>query len=81
MMVHGVAPLLISAAAGYWVLTNASKVKGRIKKFGQLLGGIIIAVSLIGATCKAYYLVTCNKAFFCPPGKACPFMGGGKSTP
>lgn len=79
-MVHGVAPLLISAAAGYWVLVQASKEKGQMKGIGQWLGVILIVISLTGAACKVYYLISGGMSAFCPPGKACPFMGSGKGS-
>lgn len=75
-MIYGVSSLLISAAAGYWVLTQASGEKGRVKKLGQLLGLAIIAVSVLGAGCKLYYLGKISG--FCPSGAACPFV---KSAP
>lgn len=71
-MVHGVSSLLISAASGYWVLTHASGEKGRVKKLGQLLGLVIIAVSVVGAGCKLYYIG--KMSGFCPSGPACPFV-------
>ncbi|MBI1952563.1 MAG: hypothetical protein HYS41_00355 [Candidatus Omnitrophica bacterium] len=74
-MTHGVSSLLIAAAAGYWVWTQAGSQKGNAKKLGQLLGVAIIAISLIGSACKIYY-VAAGKSFsgrLCPPGKACPF--------
>ena len=74
-MGHSVVGLLISAAAGYWVLTQSEKEKGRVKKMGQLLGLAIIAVSVAGTVCKIYYLTTSSKGAFCPPGPLCPFTG------
>lgn len=75
MMSHGVSLLLISAAAGYWVLTQAEREKSRVKKLGQFLGVVIIVVSLLGAACKIYYRIT-----NCPPGAGgwfCPVSGKG----
>jgi hypothetical protein len=74
-MVHGVSPLFISAAAGYWVLTQAAKEKGRVKQLGQWLGIAIIALSVAGAACKLYLITSA-----CATGKPyCPFVG--KSVP
>lgn len=75
MFIHGVSGLLISAAAGYWVLTSSGSQKGRIKTLGQWLGLIIVVVSLVGAACKLYYITTgaSGKGYLCPSGKACPF--------
>ena len=75
MFIHGVSGLLISAAAGYWVLTASGSQKGRIKTLGQWLGLVIVVVSLVGAACKVYYLTSGGKGFLCPSGKACPFTG------
>ena len=71
-MIGGVAMQLISSAAGYWVLTQASKEKGRVRQIGQFLGLFIIVVSLVGASCKLYYLS--KMSGLCPPGATCPFM-------
>ena len=51
MMTHGVGLLLLAAVAGYWVLERASSQKGKLKRIGRLLGGIVIVVSLIGVAC------------------------------
>lgn len=77
MMGHGVSGLLIAAAAGYWVLTQSAHQRENVKKLGQLLGIVIIAVSVAGAACKLYYITTGKSmgGVFCPSGKACPFMG------
>ncbi|MBI3322729.1 MAG: hypothetical protein HYZ94_03505 [Candidatus Omnitrophica bacterium] len=71
---HGVGILLLSAAAGYWVLTLAAGQKERLRKVGNLIGLIIIVVSLLGAACKVYYQVT-----GCPPGKVCAMGWKGKA--
>ena len=71
MFLHGVSGLLITVAVGYWVFTHAEKEKGQVRKLGQLLGLIIIGVSLVGVGCKIYLLAT-----GCPPGKVfCPYTG------
>ncbi len=70
-MMHGLSGLLLSAAAGYWVFTHAAKEKGRVRTLGQLLGLLIIGVSVGMAGFKIYCKVT-----GCPPGKVfCPFTG------
>ena len=71
MMSHGAALLLLSAAAGYWVLERASTQKKDLKTIGQIVGTLIIVISLLGVACKVYGLAT-GKAY-CPPGMACPF--------
>ena len=72
-MGHSVGILLIAAAAGFLVLTLANKEKGRVKNFGQLLGLLIIVVSVALTACKLYYcMASCSPS----AGKACPFMAG-----
>ncbi|MBI3291712.1 MAG: hypothetical protein HYZ73_02725 [Elusimicrobia bacterium] len=80
-MSGGIGVLLISAAVGYWVLIHAAKEKARLKSLGQLLGLVIIAVSLVMAASKLYCLTTGQSmsALFCPVGKSCPFMKGGSN--
>ena len=80
MMSHGVALLLLSAAVGYWVLERAENQKKNLKKIGQAIGGIIIAISLIGVVCKVFYLTNGAK-MSCPPGMNCPFMGRPQQQP
>ena len=72
MMSHGVALLLLSSAVGYWVLERSSSQKKEVKTVGQIVGTLIIVVSLLGVACKIYGLAT-GKAY-CPPGmkKVCP---------
>ena len=72
---HGVSTLLISAAAGYWVLTLAVHQKKNLKKIGQFVGFVIIGASLLSVACKAYsQLSSCStgKGFM---GMTCPFTG------
>ena len=70
MMGGGIGALLIASAAGYWVLTQAGKERGREKQIGRLLGLLIIVVSLGGALYKVYVLSACR-------GMACPVTGKG----
>ena len=82
-MSSGVGMLLLAAVAGYWVLERADRHKGQLKRIGQVVGGIVIVVSLIGVTCRVFCLVT-GKTAFCPLDKAgkgwyCPFSS--KSPP
>ena len=75
-MGHGVAGLLLAAIGGYWVLERASAHKGRLRQVGQLLGGLIIIVSVIGVACHVWCLAA--GMGYCPVGKAgkgrfCPF--------
>ena len=81
MMSHGVALLLLSAAVGYWVLERAEGQKKNLKQIGQLVGGLIIVISLLGVACKVYYLMKGGKMMYCPPGMNCPFMGRPQQQP
>jgi len=56
MLYGGVGFLLLTAAAGYWVLERASKHKGELQKVGYFLGSIILVVSLLGVTCQIWKL-------------------------
>ena len=73
--------LLISAAAGYWVLERAHREKGGLKTVGQWLGAIIIVVSLTGVFCTVYTVA--KSRGWCPwPGKmGCPVMGAPTAPP
>ena len=83
MMSHGVALLLLSSAVGYWVLERSSGQKKEVKTIGQIVGTLIIVISLLGVACKVYYLATgktyCPSGMYpgkkaCPAGMNCPFM-------
>ena len=86
MIGHGISVLLVTSAVGYWTLTAAGKEKGRVKALGQYLGFLIIVVSLLGATCRAYYAVKACRAGEMGGGmygKRCPITGqpmGGAPT-
>ena len=73
--------LLISAAAGYWVLERANRGKGLLKTVGQWLGAVIIVVSLAGVLCTVYSVAKMRG--WCPvPGKmGCPIMGAPDAAP
>ncbi len=73
-MVSGSGVLLLASIGGYWVLERAATHKGGLKRIGQILGGVIIAVSLSGVLCRAWYLAT-GKGGYYPMGKDvfCPF--------
>lgn len=69
MMVHGIAPLLVAAAAGYWVVTQAEHQKGGVRTLGQYLGVAVILVSVLGVACKLYAITTgqgMGDQGFCP---------------
>ena len=74
--------LLISAAAGYWVLERAHREKGALKTIGQWLGAIIIIVSLTGVACTVCVIL--KRQGICPwpfKGGACPIMGAPAAPP
>ena len=60
-MYTGAALLLLAAVGGYWVLERAASHRGRLKQVGQLLGGLIIILSLIAVGCKVWHLTTWKK--------------------
>ena len=65
-----VAPLLFSAAAGYWVLERAQHQRGRLRALGRGIGWLIIVVSIAGVACRSYAMMTGA----CAGGKfSCPF--------
>ena len=55
---HGVAILMLAAVGGYWVLERSVNQKGQIKQVGQVLGTIIIAMSLAGMACWVWGAAT-----------------------
>lgn len=65
------APLLLSAAAGYWVLERAEHQKGRIRTIGRIVAGLILVLSLGGVLCKVTACMQ-GRGSFCAKG-----MGGG----
>lgn len=79
----GIGGLLIAAAAGYWVLTLATKEKNQVKKLGQLVGTIILAVSLgavgLSVYCWATRCPTSGKWGYSSGKMACPMPMSEKS--
>ena len=73
MVGHGAGVLLLAAVAGYWVLERADKHKGGLRKLGQILGGLIIVVSLVGLACRIWCLATMCKSPMMRGGY-CPMM-------
>ena len=73
---HGAEGLLISAAAGYWVLERADKHKGAMRRIGYLVGTLIVVSSIIGFA----YTVSCKTSGWGPYGMMkkntyCPMVG------
>jgi len=82
MIGHGIGLLLVTAAAGYWVLERAETHKGDLRRVGKVLGWLIIVSSLIGVVCRVWGYATC------PPGATgmgkqwfCPFTKTSSATP
>ncbi|MBU1076678.1 MAG: hypothetical protein KKH98_05255 [Spirochaetes bacterium] len=50
--------VLITLAAGYWVLTLAKKEKDALKTIGNIIGYLIVGISLIAILHSAYYAVS-----------------------
>ncbi len=63
-MLHGVGVLFLSAIGGYWVLERAATHKGSLRAVGQVIGGIIIIASLLGAICALWCPVV--RQSYCP---------------
>ena len=79
---HGAGVLLIAAGVGYWVLTLAirQKSKSKIQKLGEVLGYLIIILSILGAGCQMYFKWNRGSGYygkkggyFCSSGVSCPF--------
>ena len=77
-MMHGMAALLLTAVAGYWVLERSQAHKGNLKRVGQLLGVAIIVLSLLGLI--SALLGYSGRPGMTGKGGMCPF-GFGKSYP
>ncbi len=71
MIGHGAGWMLLTSVAGYWVLERADTHKGDLKRIGQVLGWVIIIVSLVGMVCNMWSLAQW-KTGYCPfsPSKA-----------
>lgn len=79
-MGHGTAGLLLSVVAGYWLLERAATHKGRFRKLGQLLGGLVIVVALVGIVCRVWFVATGAKPF-CPIASRCPWKSRTPAAP
>ena len=84
-MLHGIGVLLLGAVGGYWVLERAATHKGKLKQVGQLVGGVVIVLSLVGAALQIWNLATCQG--ICPMEKSgkgvflCPFSQKANQSP
>ncbi len=84
-MGHGIGILLLSAIGGYWVLERADRHKGGLRKTGQVLGAVIIAVSLLGVACKVMSASCGVKGLYPTSGMGkkgmCPISFGSHDLP
>lgn len=72
-MAHSTAGLLLAMVGGYWVLERAAGHKGRLKQVGQVVGTVILVVSLVGIACRVWYLAAGQRGD-CPlPKRFCPY--------
>lgn len=60
MLYGSVGLLLLSAAAGYWVLERAQAQKKDLKHAGRVIGWAIIIVSFIGVACRVWAITMCQ---------------------
>ena len=68
-----IAPLLITAAVGYWVLERAEHAKGRVRSIGRIVAAVILILSAVGVACKVY----AYSQGWCPVGNMnCPITKG-----
>ena len=81
MVTHQIVAYLISLAVGYWILTLSEKEKGKNKTIGQVIGWIIIVVSLAGPLCiGACHLLCRTQSGSCSYSSCCPGDGHGMSS-
>ena len=67
MMGHSIAPLILGAIGGYWVLERSVKQKSFVRIVGQFVGLALIVVSFAGMACK----IACVSG-----GAMCDLRGG-----
>jgi len=72
-MIGGSGMLLLSSVAGYWVLERADRHKGGLRRIGQWLGVIIIAVSLVGVAGRVWCVASGFFGDGAKGGVLCPF--------
>jgi hypothetical protein len=76
MLTHRILSYLVGLALGYWVLTLADKQNGFTKKLGQLVGWVILVVSLMGPLCLGGKAVFCHmNSSSCEYSSSCPWNG------
>ena len=70
-MVDGAGLLLLSAAAGYWVLERAENHKRGLRRVGRWVGGLIVVAALAGVACRVTACMSkgcamTGKGAYCP---------------
>ncbi len=93
-MAGGIGVLLLAAVGGYWVLDRASTKKGQLQQVGQIVGSVILIISLLGVVCFLWCAVSgascpvgmkpfgrSGKAMFCPYTAPAPDRAGAPSAP
>ena len=65
---------LLAAAAGYWVLERAENHKRGLRRVGRWLGGAIIAVAVVGTTCRIVHRLTTGSYPAQPPSSRAQTM-------
>jgi hypothetical protein len=83
---HGIGILMLAAVGGYWVLERSVGQRGQVKQVGQVLGVIIIAMSLAGMACWVWCMASGKGCGMGMHGKMykggmCPLMGSGAPAP
>jgi len=82
-MHYGVEGLLLTALGGYFVVERSAAQKGRVRKIGRFVGGLVIIVSFLGVACRVWCLAAGTKGY-CPvhkSGKGWYHHDGGKALP
>lgn len=78
-MIYGggsVAWLLLTMIGGYWVLERAASRPVPLRWIGQLIGAIVIVVSLIGVSCKIWALASDQECSYYSYGMMKPWHHG-----
>ena len=70
------APLLLSAAAGYWVLERAEHERGRLKTVGRIVAWLVILLSFASVASHLCYAKRAMGGKF-----GCPFRGESAPQP
>ena len=55
-MLSGIGLMLLAIVGGYIILERAASHRGDLKRIGQVLGVIVIAVSIVGVGCFVWHV-------------------------